>query len=140
MTGSLWGYILLIMSSCNQNSIGEVIKQRRVSLPLTLIELSNSSGVSQSHLARIERGERFPSAHVLQRIAKPLGFDEGDLFILTGFLSGPSSDEDDTSSIHYHSGRVDPLVVQALACETIEVQRAVIGILSIIKSIARTSK
>lgn len=56
--------------------IGKVIKQQRVMSGLTIRQLSDKSGVSSSHLGRIERGERFPSASILRKIAKPLGFDK----------------------------------------------------------------
>ena len=64
-----------------------IIKQRRTAMWLTLRELATASGLSPSHLGRIEKGERFPSAYILRRIAKPLGFDEGELFTLAGYLS-----------------------------------------------------
>ena len=55
----------------NSNDLGKLLKQRRVMIPLALQELAAASGVSSSHLGRIERGERFPSAHILHKIAKP---------------------------------------------------------------------
>ena len=131
---------IVIMESRTENKIGEIIKQRRVSIPLTLCELGSNSGVSQSHIGRIERGERFPSAPVLRRIAKPLGFKEEDLFMIAGFLSSPSSDQENSASSVYDNLAIDPFVANLLAREPAEVQRAVIGILSLIKSIARASK
>ncbi len=92
------------------------------------------SGVSPSHLGRIERGERFPSARILRRIAKPLGFEEDELFTLAGYLSPSSVGE---SHREYVGSGLDPYVARVLAQETDEVQRAVIGILSMLKSIAR---
>jgi transcriptional regulator with XRE-family HTH domain len=94
------------------------------------------SGVSASHLGRMERGDRFPSAHVLRRIAKPLGFDEDELFTLAGFLS-PQSPGIAESSKEYSERQVDPYVARMLAQEPVDVQRAVIGILTILKSIAK---
>ena len=132
-------YIILVKSP-TENSLGELIKQRRVSIPLTLYELGSSSGVSQSHIGRIERGERFPSARVLQRIAKPLGFKEEDLFMLAGFLSDPSSEQRNSANSNYHNRTIDPFVASVLAREPVEVQRAVIGILSLLKSIAVHTK
>ncbi len=124
----------------NPNHLGRIIKQQRISLSLTLQELAAKSGVSASHLGRIERGERFPSAHVLQKIAKPLAFEEDDLFTLAGYLS-PQSSMVAKSSLTYSSERLDPYVARVLAQEPVEVQRAVIGILTILKSIAKgTSK
>lgn len=67
--------------------LGEIIKQQRVTRGLTLQELSTMSGVSSSHLGRVESDERFASAHILRKIAKPLGFEESELFSLAGFLS-----------------------------------------------------
>ncbi len=120
----------------DSNHLGGIIKQQRVSLSLTLQELAARSGVSASHLGRIERGERFPSAHILQRIAKPLSFEEDELFTLAGYLS-PQSPMIAEKSPLYGSERLDPYVARVLAQEPIEMQRAVIGILTILKSIAK---
>jgi transcriptional regulator with XRE-family HTH domain len=132
-------YSILMILQAN-NNIGVIIKQRRLSIPLTLYELSSDSGVSQSHIGRIERGERLPSAHVLRKIAKPLGFEEEELFMLAGFLSGPSSDQENTAKNTHYVLKIDPLVANFLSHEPSEVQRAVIGILSLLKIVAQTSK
>ena len=124
--------------NCNQN-IGEIIRKHRKSLRLTLSELSRMSGVSTTHLGRIEIGERFPSARILQKIAGPLGFDEGELFALAGYLSPQPSTaagmmgEDSVK-------RLDPIVANTLRQEPVEVQRAVIGVLTMLKSIAKWVK
>jgi len=120
----------------SQNHLGKLIRQQRVSLSLTLQELAAQSGVSASHLRRIERGERFPSGHVLQRIAKPLGFGENELFTLAGYLS-PQQIVSAEKLTTYGEGRLDPFVARMLSAEPLEVQRAVIGILTILKSVAR---
>ena len=119
-----------------QSGLGELIRQQRVTIPLTLQELANLGGVSPSHLGRIERGERFPSARILRKIAKPLGFEEDKLFTLAGYLS-PQPNIIAEARPSYSGGRLDPYVSNILAREPIEVQHAVIGILSILKSIAR---
>jgi transcriptional regulator with XRE-family HTH domain len=126
------------MARESQTHLGKIIKQQRVSLSLTLQELAAKANVSASHLGRIERGERFPSAHVLQRIAKPLSFEEDEIFTLAGYLSPqsrPVAAEERMTTIA--DGRLDPFVARMLAQEPVEVQRAVIGILTILKSIAR---
>jgi len=107
-------------------------------MSLTLQELAARSGVSSSHLGRVERGERFPSARILRRIAQPLGFEENELFTLAGYLSGrpPSVGEE---SPPYSGRRVDPYVATVLSREPVNVQRAVVGILTILKSIAESS-
>ncbi len=124
------------MDSSDKNHLGGIIKQQRISLPLTLQELAAKAGVSASHLGRIERGERFPSAHILQKIAKPLSFEEDELFTLAGYLS-PQSPNIAENSPSYRGERLDPYVARVLAQEPIEMQRAVLGILTILKSIAK---
>ncbi len=124
------------MDSNDKNHLGRIIKQQRISLSLTLQELASKARVSASHLGRIERGERFPSAHILQRIARPLGFEEDELFTLAGYLS-PQSPMIAEKSPTYSSERLDPYVARVLAQEPVELQRAVIGILTILKSIAK---
>ena len=119
------------------NDLGKILKQQRITVPLTLQELAAISGVSSSHLGRIERGERFPSARILRKIAKPLGFDEDELFTLAGFLSPQPSGVAEERTPSYTARQLDPYVAKMLAEEPVEVQRAVIGILSLIKSIAR---
>ncbi|MFC1903273.1 helix-turn-helix domain-containing protein [Chloroflexota bacterium] len=121
----------------DNSDLGRILKQQRIAIPLTLQELANSSKVSSSHLGRIERGERFPSAHILRRIAKPLGFDENELFALAGFLSPQTPGVAEDRSPSYRGRNLDPSVAKMLAEEPIEVQRAVIGILHMLKSIAR---
>lgn len=119
------------------SKLGTIIKQQRLVVPLTLQELARVAGVSPSHLGRIERGERFPSARVLRKIAGPLGFDENELFSLAGYLTSrpPVVAEAEEG---YSGGRLDPYVSKVLSQETVEVQRAIIGILSMLKTIARS--
>ena len=121
----------------NSSDLGKILKQQRITIPLTLQELSTTSSVSSSHLGRIERGERFPSARILRRIAKPLGFDEDELFTLAGFLSPQSPGIADGRDSGYSSRQLDPYVAKMLAEEPVEVQRAIIGLLTILKSVAR---
>jgi transcriptional regulator with XRE-family HTH domain len=120
----------------NQN-LGRIIKHQRIISGLTLRELSANSGVSSSHLGRIERGERFPSAHVLRRVASYLGFEESELFALAGYFS-PSSPTVAKSTVGNSVKQLDPVVSRALAVEPIEVQRATIVILTVLKSIAKS--
>ncbi len=124
------------MHENNRKNLGTILKQQRLRIMLTLRELTELSGVSSSHLGRIERGERFPSASILRRIAKPLGFEEDELFTLAGYLS-PQPSSIAEAHPDYSGRQLDPYVSKVLAEEPVEVQRAVIGILSMLKSIAR---
>jgi len=125
-------------SNNNSQNLGRILKQRRVIIPLTLCKLAAISSISSSHLGRIERGERFPSASILQKIAKPLGFEESELFSLAGYLSLPLAGTKETTT--KYGGQLDPYVRKMLSQEPVEVQRAVIGILSTLKSIAKALK
>jgi transcriptional regulator with XRE-family HTH domain len=127
-----------ITNSDYRKNLGKILKQKRQSGGLTLHEISEVSGVSTSHLGRIEKGERFPSADILQRIAGPLGFSESEIFTLAGYLS--SNDEKDKQVVPIEKSRLDPYVAKVLGQEPIEVQRAVVGILTILKSIAGSLK
>ena len=126
------------MDNDQKSHLGGIIKQQRVALSLTLQDISTKSGVSASHLGRIERGERFPSAHILQRISKPLGFEEDEIFTLAGYLSPQSHMIADKVSA-YGNERLDPYVAKVLAQEPVEVQRAMVGLLSILKGLAKVT-
>ena len=118
----------------NNNDLGKILKQQRLTIPLTLTELATVSRVSSSHLGRIERGERFPSARILRKIARPLGFSEGELFALADYLppESISTNEGDTQI-----NKLDPYVVMVLAQEPLEMQRAMLAIFSMIRYIAK---
>ena len=116
------------------HDLGRLLKQQRLSLSLTLQDLAVKSGVSSSHLGRIERGERFPSAHILRKISKPLGFDEAELLTHAGFLSQSPAPESNSTA------RLDPYVARLLSQEPVEVQRTLIGLLSILKTITRVKE
>ncbi len=72
-------------------SIAKIIKEQRKRLSISLNQLSMLSGVSVSHLGRIEQGLRQPSTRTLQKIAEPLGFDLYELLVLAGHLSSRPS-------------------------------------------------
>jgi len=76
-----------------ENKLGTLLKERRKEKKLFLTQLTAVSGVSTAHIARIERGERFPSVHTLRKLAGPLGFSETQLFKLAGLLARDASDD-----------------------------------------------
>jgi len=103
-------------------------------IPLTLRELSAKSGVSESHLARVERGGRFPSAGILRKIAKPLDFSERELFALADYLPSQSSNMGDSVS----GGQLDPYVAAVLSQDPVEIQRTAVAVLSVLKNMAKS--
>jgi len=119
----------------NRNNFAKMLKQKRIMADLTLHQLSVASGVSASHLGRIERGERFPSARILRKLAKPLGFEESELFTLADYLTPKPPTE-----VEEPPSRVDPYVAKVLSEEPVEMQRSVIAIFTILKSMASRGK
>lgn len=114
--------------------LGKIIKHQRMSMSMTLQELADRSGVSPSHVARIEMGQRFPSARILKKMAEPLGFDVNELFTLAGYLPPQSGVAEEVAP---YGGGLDPYVARTLAKEPVEIQRTLIVILDTLKNIAR---
>ena len=107
--------------------------------PLSLKELAGASGVSPSHLWRIEKGERFPSARLLLKLAKPLGFDGSELVVIAGYLSHQPPVRNESYETNTNTKGLNPYVAAVLSQEPVDVQRAMLGILSLLKYIAKSN-
>ena len=68
-------------------SLGDYLRDQRVSARLTLRQLSEQAGVSNPYLSQIERGLRRPSAEVLQQLAKALRISAEQLYVRAGIVS-----------------------------------------------------
>ena len=68
-------------------SLGEYLREQRISARLSLRQLAEQAGVSNPYLSQIERGLRRPSAEVLQQIAKALRISAEQLYIRAGIIS-----------------------------------------------------
>lgn len=68
------------------SAIGDLIKKLRKNNNMTLSYLEQKSGVSNSHISRIERGLREPSPETLKKLAKPLGVSYKKLLKVAGYL------------------------------------------------------
>ena len=68
-------------------SLGDYLKEQRVSSRLSLRQLAALAGVSNPYLSQIERGLRKPSAEVLQQIARALRISAEQLYIRAGIVS-----------------------------------------------------
>ena len=67
-------------------SLGEYLREQRVSAQLSLRQLAEQTGVSNPYLSQIERGLRRPSAEVLQQLAKALRISAETLYVRAGIL------------------------------------------------------
>jgi len=52
--------------------LGRELKTRRLLMDLTLKDLSAKSGVSTSHIGRIEQGKRIPGSRILAKLERAL--------------------------------------------------------------------
>src|SRR3989442_13088236 len=65
-----------------QEIIGRVIRRERQDRQLTIKELGEKAGLSEIYVGEIERGQKYPSAKVLESIATALDLDLADLLEL----------------------------------------------------------
>jgi transcriptional regulator with XRE-family HTH domain len=68
-------------------TLGDYLREQRVSAQLTLRQLAEQAGVSNPYLSQIERGLRRPSAEVLQQLAKALRISAEQLYVRAGIVS-----------------------------------------------------
>lgn len=55
-----------------QEIIGKVVRQERQNRRMTIKELGDKSGLSEIYVGEIERGQKYPSAKVLESLANAL--------------------------------------------------------------------
>lgn len=65
-----------------QEILGHVIRQERQNQSLTMKELGEKAGLSEIYVGEIERGQKYPSAKVLESLARALELDMAALLDL----------------------------------------------------------
>jgi transcriptional regulator with XRE-family HTH domain len=65
-----------------QETMGQVIRRERQERRLTIKELGDKAGLSEIYVSEIERGKKYPSARVLERLAEALDLSVADLLFL----------------------------------------------------------
>lgn len=68
------------------SSLGEYLREQRLSAKLSLRQLSELAGISNPYLSQIERGLKKPSAEILQQLAKGLEVSSESLYVRAGIL------------------------------------------------------
>jgi transcriptional regulator with XRE-family HTH domain len=68
-------------------SLGDYLREQRLSSRLSVRQLAEQAGVSNPYLSQIERGLRRPSAEVLQQLAKALRISAEQLYLRAGIVS-----------------------------------------------------
>lgn len=66
------------------DSFGEYIRELRKKKRLTLVQLSNLSGVSNPYLSQIENDKFIPSPEILRKLSEPLGVNQLELLLKSG--------------------------------------------------------
>jgi transcriptional regulator with XRE-family HTH domain len=80
------------MRNVSVNSIGEYIKEQREQARISIRQLAQQAGVSNPYLSQVERGQRNPSAEILQQIAKGLRISAEALYVRAGILEDRPAD------------------------------------------------
>ena len=73
--------------------IAERIKSIRKSKGISVYKLAQLSGVSETHIRDLERGDRNPSFDTLSRLSAPLGLSLSELFNESEDMAFLSKDE-----------------------------------------------
>lgn len=66
-------------------ALGEVIRERRLALGLSLREVSSTGYVSMGHLSDVENGRKEGSSSFINGVANGLGIEASELIIQAGF-------------------------------------------------------
>ena len=75
-------------------AFGEFVRAQRRLAQVSQRHLAKMSGVSDSYLSQLERGNYRPSPQVVKSLADAFGLEPRQLFMMLGFM-----DEDDKSSL-----------------------------------------
>jgi len=65
-----------------QEIVGRVIRRERQNRQMTIKELGEKAGLSEIYVGEIERGQKYPSAKVLESLAHALDLNTADLLEL----------------------------------------------------------
>ena len=114
-----------------QATMGHIIRRARRACRLTLRELAARSALSVVYLGEIERGKKYPSARVLEELARALDMDISDLLDLVaqelritqppmltqpvGSIQAPSKDPTPRASLASHMAVFTPTEVTMIA-------------------------
>lgn len=83
-------------------SIHEFLQERRIEMKLSIQQLSKESGISASHISRMERGVRNPSPQTLEKLASPLNVEYITLLKVADLLEKPQSHCTDLEKVLLH--------------------------------------
>lgn len=74
-----------------KKTIHELLQEKRIEQQLSIQRLSRESGVSASHISRIESCKRKPSPQTLEKLSIPLKVDYITLLDFANLIQNPST-------------------------------------------------
>lgn len=66
-------------------AVGEVIREQRLALGMTLREVSANGYVSMGHLSDVENGRKEGSSGFIEAVAKSIGLEPYELILRAGY-------------------------------------------------------
>jgi transcriptional regulator with XRE-family HTH domain len=112
------------MSARSPGSLGEIIRQQRELLDLSMRQFAELAGISNPYLSQIERGLRAPSEQVLDGIARALRVSADALYQQAG-MSPPGEDATDNGVLEAIAA--DPRLTARQRAALREVYRAFVA-------------
>ena len=116
------------MTSNNDNdkvltAFGEFVKAQRHLAQVSLRNLAKMSGVSDSYLSQIERGNYRPSPQVVKALAQAFGLKPEQLYTMLGFMEEAEGASANVEQAIQLDPRLEPAQKEAL----IRVYRSFLG-------------
>jgi transcriptional regulator with XRE-family HTH domain len=104
-------------------AFGEFVRAQRRLAQVSQRNLARMSGVSDSYLSQIERGNYQPSPQVVKALARAFGLDPRQLYTMLGFMDPDGKDATATPGVE-EAIRLDPRLDEAKKDALIRVYRS----------------
>lgn len=105
-------------------AFGEFVRAQRRLAQVSQRNLARMSGVSDSYLSQIERGNYRPSPQVVKAIAQAFGLEPKQLYMMLGFMD---DDEGGSAPGVEHAIQLDDRLTAAQKDSLIRVYRSFVG-------------
>ena len=104
-------------------AFGEFVRAQRRLAQVSQRNLARMSGVSDSYLSQIERGNYQPSPQVVKALARAFGLDPKQLYTMLGFMDPDKTDASGTAGVE-EAIRLDSRLDEAQKDALIRVYRS----------------
>jgi transcriptional regulator with XRE-family HTH domain len=104
-------------------AFGEFVRAQRRLAQVSQRNLARMSGVSDSYLSQIERGNYQPSPQVVKALARAFGLDPKQFYTMLGFMDPDEADQRAAPGVE-EAIRLDPRLDEAKKDALIRVYRS----------------